>query len=295
MHIPDGMLEGVVCPVTAVAAAAGLGGAALAAARHTRPPSPLAFASVSAFVFAAQMVNFPVAGGTSGHLLGGVLASAVLGVPHGILCLALVLTVQALIFADGGLAVLGANIFNMALVGAGLGGWLAGWRGDRSPAAFARLGAAAWLSVTGAALACCAQLALSGASPFGVCAPPMLGIHAWIGLAEAGLTCALVAVMPVLPSARSPRPAWIWLGAAAVVALVLAPWASPLPDGLEWAAETAGFFKEAQPFFVSPLADYSAAGLPEGLSTSVAGLAGVAITAALGWLVLAAFRSKPTT
>ena len=124
MHIPQNLLDGSICPMTAVVSGLCLAGAALVAHRSAEKPHPLRFAAVSAFIFAAQMMNFPISGGTSGHLLGGVLASALLGVPFGVLALALVVAIQALVFADGGLTVLGANVLNMAVLGAGLGGLL---------------------------------------------------------------------------------------------------------------------------------------------------------------------------
>ena len=97
MHIPQNLLDGTLCPVTAVFSGLCLAGAALAAYRSAEKPHPLRFAAVSAFLFAAQMLNFPISSGTSGHLLGGVLASALLGVPFGVLALALVVTAGVLL------------------------------------------------------------------------------------------------------------------------------------------------------------------------------------------------------
>ena len=155
-------MNGSVCPVTAAVAATGIAGAAWAAAKSEDKPDATKFASVSALVFAAQMMNFPINGGTSGHLLGGVLASALLGTPFGVLAIAMVLAVQCLLFSDGGLSVLGANVVNMSLIGAGLGGLIAGHLRGRSPLSLARLGFAAWISVVVAALACSIELALAG-------------------------------------------------------------------------------------------------------------------------------------
>ena len=116
MHIPQNLLDGTLCSVTAVVSGLCLAGAALAAYRSAEKPHPLRFAAVSAFLFAAQMMNFPISGGTSGHLLGGVLASALLGVPFGVLALALVVAIQALVFADGGLTARRAPIGSPAAV-----------------------------------------------------------------------------------------------------------------------------------------------------------------------------------
>ena len=124
MHIPDSMLQGAVCPVTLALGAAGVTVAATFAVRSANKPSAARFAGVAALIFAGQMMNFAIPGGTSGHLLGGVLAAALLGTPFGVLAMTLVLAVQALLFGDGGLLALGANVVNMALLGVGIGGLL---------------------------------------------------------------------------------------------------------------------------------------------------------------------------
>ena len=125
MHVPSEMLAGSLCPVTAAVAVVGVGAATLALLRErTSAPRAGRFALVCAAVFGLQMLNYPIFGGVSGHLIAGVFASALLGVPAGVLAMGLVLTLQTLLFADGGLAMLGANVVNMALLGAGAGGLL---------------------------------------------------------------------------------------------------------------------------------------------------------------------------
>ncbi len=285
MHIPTGMMEGAICPVSATVAAAGIGAAAWVAARSQHKPDALRFASVSALVFAGQMLNFPIQNGTSGHLLGGVLASALLGIPFGVLSLALVLAVQCLFFSDGGLAVLGANMVNMSLLGAGIGGLLAGRVQKASPSSLARLGAAAWFSVLLAALACSVELALAGTAPFSLSAPALLGTHAVIGLGESLITVLAFALLPSPTS--SPRAnALVPFLAALLIALVLSPFASGFPDGLEWVADRLGFLHESAPAFVTPFANYSLpVSLSGGLSTGLAGLAGVLVVFVLGCAV----------
>jgi len=267
------MLHGSVCPVTAVVAAAGVTAAAWAASKSESKPAASRFAAVSALVFAAQMMNFPVQFGTSGHILGGVLASVLLGTPFGVLSVSIVLAVQCLLFSDGGLAVLGANILNMALLGAGVGGWLAGSFRDRSASTFARVGLAAWASVLLAALACSIELAVAGVVPFSKVAPMMLSIHALIGIGESLLTVATVALLP--STEKSARMAFVVPGVAALlIALVLSPFASVFPDGLEWVSSQLGIWHEAAPAFVAPLSGYAVSGLSV-LSTPAAALAGV--------------------
>jgi len=199
MHIPDGFLNTAVSVATGAAAAGAVGYGAYKAREELDEKSVPLLALCAAFIFAAQMLNFPVAGGTSGHFLGGVLAAVLLGPWLGGLVLTLVLVVQALGFADGGVTALGANVFNMALVGTiaayfifrGLKGAL-----PRSRFYFlASTGAAAWLSVMLASGACAVELALSGTSPLGVALPAMLGIHAIIGVGEATITVLVVSVV----------------------------------------------------------------------------------------------------
>ena len=150
---------------------------------------------MSAFIFAAQMINFPVIGGTSGHLFGGVLAAVLLGPFAGAVVLTCVLIFQCLVFQDGGLLALGANILNMAVIGT-LGGYLiyslfcrisGGKKGLLIGGAVA-----AWCSVVLAASFCALELSISGISPLGVVLPAMVGIHALIGIGEAIITVAVL-------------------------------------------------------------------------------------------------------
>lgn len=286
MHIPSSMLQGTICPVTAAVATAGLATAGWFARRSVKHPTALRFAAVTALVFAGQMMNFPVQDGTSGHLVGGVLASLLLGVPFGVLSIAVVLAVQCLAFSDGGVAVLGANIVNMALVGAGLGGLIATWLRDRT-GRIAGTAFASWFSIVLASLACSAELAWSGTAPFATVAPAMLGTHALIGLGETLITLAALALL--VPSAEAPgarRPVLVPLAAAGLIALVLSPFASPYPDGLESVAALFPFLHASAPAFVAPMADYTFPGIASGfLSTGLAGLAGVGLVFAAAWLL----------
>jgi cobalt/nickel transport system permease protein len=155
----------------------------------------------AAFIFAAQMLNFTVIGGTSGHLLGGALAAILLGPWAGMVVMTSVLAVQALVFQDGGLVALGVNVFNMAVIGVLVGGavyqglrWLLG---DRSWAAMVAGFAAAWLSVVVASLVAAVELALSGTSPWGVALPAMGLVHMLIGVGEGLITVAVLAFLRV--------------------------------------------------------------------------------------------------
>jgi cobalt/nickel transport system permease protein len=147
----------------------------------------------AAFIFAAQMINFPIPGGTSGHLLGGTLAGVLLGPWAGTLVMTVVFIVQSVLFQDGGLTVLGANIFNMGLVGTFGGYYL--YKAIRAAIGFnhwkgmsVATGIAAWASVVAAAAICALQLALSGTVPLIVGTAAMLGWHILIGIGEALIT-----------------------------------------------------------------------------------------------------------
>ena len=228
MHLPDGFFDAGTSVAASVAAVGGLTVCARrASATMEDRDAPLA-GLVAAFVFAAQMLNFPVGAGTSGHLLGGVLATVLVGPWLGTICIAVVLLVQALLFADGGLTALGLNVVNLALVG-GLGGYalfllarrLVG-RGSQGVVLAASI--AAGLSVVAAVGAFTLEFALGGTQAVSVraVAVAMIGVHALIGLGEAvitGLTLASVlAVRPdLVHGARSRRPSIAVSGAPAPV------------------------------------------------------------------------------
>jgi cobalt/nickel transport system permease protein len=204
MHIPDGFLSAPIAVLFYI-----LSGAILAVAiwrtNQTLDERTVPLMGVlAAFIFAAQMMNFPVAGGTSGHLLGGALAAILLGPWAAIIVMTVVIGVQALIFQDGGLAVLGANVFNMgiltAFVGYGIFRLATSLGGGKRPVVLVGTFVAAWVSVMVAAFATSAELALSGTSTWGVVLPAMMGVHTLIGIGEALISTGAVAfVMAARP------------------------------------------------------------------------------------------------
>lgn len=193
LHIPDGFLS---LPVSLVTWIVTLGLIALALnkvqADYQERAVPL-MGVCAAFIFAAQMINFPIPGGTSGHLVGGTLAGALLGPWAGTLVVSVVFIVQAVLFQDGGITVLGANIFNMGLIGTFGGYYLYkairfalgrnSWRGMLVGTAVA-----AWVSVVVAAVITAFQLALSGTVPLAVAMTAMVFWHLLIGIGEALIT-----------------------------------------------------------------------------------------------------------
>ena len=199
MHIPDGFLSTGVAVATGAVAAGVIGYSLYKSREELDEKSVPLLAVCAAFIFAAQMLNFPVAGGTSGHFLGGVLAAVLLGPWLGSLVIALVLLVQCLGFADGGLTALGANVFNMAVIGTVLGYYI--FYGIKSvlpknrTAFLTATGIAAWLSVFLASGAAAVELAVSGTSPLSVTLPAMLGVHSIIGIGEALITVVVVGLV----------------------------------------------------------------------------------------------------
>lgn len=318
MHIPDGFLDAKTVVVTGALAALGVA-TALRRARVELPPRRVPLLGLTAaFVFAAQMVNFPVAGGTSGHLLGATLAAVLLGPSGAVLAMTAVLTVQCLIFADGGLLALGANVFNMGVV-SGVAGYYIyrsiprSGRGDRGR--LVAVAVAAWAATVLAAIVVAGELAFSGVVPWGVAALAMGAVHALIGVGEALITALVVlAVQRTRPELLAPagrgafggnagggtdasaglpgaggdggrrggfgREALVYgLLVSAGIAVFVAPWAAPWPDGLERVAETLGFANRAtEPPLPSPAPDYAVPGIAsEGLATALAGLLGIAV------------------
>ena len=199
MHIPDGFLSPEVAAVCAVPAIGAVGYGLRRASRDLDERRVPLLGVTAAFVFAAQMLNFPVAGGTSGHFLGAALAAVLLGPWLAAVVLSVVLVVQSFVFADGGVTALGANVLNMGVVGALVVGGLmvAAQRvlpkGRRSTLAVA--GAGAWLAVVAGSVACAFELAISGTVPLGTVLPAMLGVHVLIGAGEAVITVAAVSAV----------------------------------------------------------------------------------------------------
>jgi cobalt/nickel transport system permease protein len=193
LHIPDGYLSPPMLAVTWVFVI-GLIAIALKQVQSEYQDRAVPLMGVcAAFIFAAQMVKFPIPGGSSGHLLGGTLAGALLGPWAGSLIMAVVFIVQAAIFRDGGIVALGANIFNSALIGT-LGGYYL-FQLIRQVAGHNQLkgmlvGAvvAAWSSVVITSIFIAFQLALSGTVGLGVALPTMVGWHFLIGIGEALIT-----------------------------------------------------------------------------------------------------------
>jgi cobalt/nickel transport system permease protein len=307
MHIPDGFLSVPVAVAMWLISIIVIAYALKRASKDLGERQVPLMGVLAACIFAGQMLNFAVAGGTSGHLLGAALAAILLGPWAAVLVLTTVVGVQALIFQDGGLLSLGANIFNMAVVGVFVAHFayrsaqrlLRGRRWGVPVSGFV----AGWLSVFIAALAAALELALSGTSPANVAVPAMGGIHALIGIGEglitAGALAVIAAARPDLLRQGQAQAASggraVWAGGL-IIALGLAvasPLASTHPDGLEWVAGQHGFLAAAQGPVFKIIPNYILPGVSnQTLATILAGMLGAVIVAGVALAVAYARRSR---
>ena len=313
MHIPDAVIDPRVAAATGAIAAGALAYGLRTLRDRLRERTTVLMGSMAAFVFAAQMVTFPllVIPGASGHLLGGVLAAVLLGPWAGAVVIAAVLVVQCFLFGDGGLTALGANFVNMGLIGSVVGYAIyAPIRraiGGRSGVLIGSM-AAAWFSVILASGAFAVELAASGRwSKF----PDILGwmalVHAAIGLGEALITGMVVRFLlltrPDLlddpegadgsTAAHWGRVALAGLGISLAVVIFLSPIASESPDGLEYVGGEKVKFLPPEgsgppPAFPAPIPDYRLPGLLRyrSAATAAAGVVGTVVVFGVG-LVLA--------
>ena len=309
MHIPDGFLSVPVSILLWLIAIIFIGyGLKRVGADLGERQVPL-MGVLAAVIFAGQMLNFAVAGGSSGHLMGAAIATILLGPWAAMLVLTCVVSIQALIFQDGGLLVLGANIFNMAIVGVTVA-----YMTYRSVHKIAKkhswgifIGgfAAAWLSVEVAALATALELVLSGTSPANIAIPAMAGIHALIGIGEGLITVGALAFLyasrgDLLKTGNvvSAHGNFVWvIGLALALLLAIAsPLASVHPDGLEWAAKQNDFLSLAQSPFYKIIPDYLFPGVSNTtLATILAGVIGAMIVFGVALGLAYSRRHKSST
>lgn len=291
MHIPDGFLSVLVSVILWAASILVIGYSLRRAGQDLGERQTPLMGVLAAAIFAGQMLNFTVAGGTSGHLMGAAIATILLGPWAAILVMTTVVGVQALIFQDGGLLVLGANIFNMGIVGVTVSYFVYSTfqrlANGRSWGVFAGGFAAAWASIFISALAVALQLAFSATSPANLAIPTMGGIHALIGVGEGLITTGALAFLyatrrdlVTAGEGKTRAGAAVW-AAGLLIALALAiasPLASANPDGLEWVAEQGGFLSAAQQPAIKLVPDYLFPGISnESLATILAGIVGTLI------------------
>lgn len=323
MHAPDGFLNAG----TAVAAGAISVGAVGYSLRQTRRQMqdkqvPLA-GITAAFIFAAQMFNFPVAGGTTGHLLGGALAAILLGPSMGAVVVTVVVVVQALVFADGGLTAVGINVLNMAIIPA-YGGYAA-FRLLRGVLPRSRTGVVVASGLAAGASVVLSAMAFSLEWLFGATAPvpfdtvfgAMVGVHLLIGIGEGLITAlAIGAVLASRPDLvfgardltraqladrrRIPVRTFAMAGflVAMLFAVVVSQFAGDSPDGLERVALDTGIAQSAEDHALDSgvFAEYATAGVSnETLSLAIAGASGALICLLLGFGIFYAVRDRDPT
>lgn len=292
MHIPDGFLSLAVSIVMWVISIAVIAIALNRVQSQMNERTVPMMGVMAAAIFAGQMLNFPVSGGTSGHLLGAAIATILLGPWAAIVTMTAVVSTQAIVFQDGGLIALGANLFNMAIVGVAVSYSVYNLikkflKSEKASVLFSGF-LAAWTSIFIASLACALQLALSGTISANISVPAMGGIHAVIGIGEGLITLgALVFVLStrkdLLPGAEKSTATGsrgILVGGSIItLALtILSPLASSHPDGLEWVAEQKGFLEAARDSFYNIIPDYVFPGIQSPtVATIVAGIIGSAI------------------
>jgi cobalt/nickel transport system permease protein len=309
MHIPDGFLSVMVSIIFWVLSIIAIAVSLKRVNRDLGEKEVPLMGVLAAAIFAGQMLNFTVVGGTSGHLLGAALATILVGPWAAVLVMTSVVATQALIFQDGGILVLGANIFNMSVVGVAVSYAVYQLVLKLFPAK--KIGVlvagfiAAWTSIVLASLLVALQLALSGTFAANLAVPAMGGIHALIGIGEGLITLGALAFVyaarPDLLKISAGKTAGnrtiIIAGVAiAVLLAVLSPLASSDPDGLEWVAEEYGFLQTAQEPFYNIIPDYVFPGLEnEVLATIVAGVIGVIIVLGVAWGIAYSRRQKATS
>ena len=310
MHLLDGLLDGPTSAVTAVVAAGGVGYSLRRLSTVLQDRAVPLMGVTAACVFAGQMINFPVVAGASGHLLGGVLTAVLLGPWAAAVTITVVLLVQCFLFGDGGLLSLGANVFNMAVLGTMVGYciYAAGRRLIRGRVGIAAAAiVAAWFSVLLASAACAIELAASGTYPLKPALTTMLFVHAFIGVGEALITGLAIAFVlrtrpdliyePDAPSTTSASVVHVLVGGLAlalVVAVFLSPWASSLPDGLEWSAESLGGIPETPAILAGPIPDYEMPGIETlSVATAFAGLLGTLVVFGIAFAIGRSLRAGP--
>lgn len=300
MHIPDGFLTTTVSLVGWALAVMMIAIAIRQTRRQLGERQVPVMGVLAAFIFAAQAINFPVAAGTSGHLLGGALVAIVLGPWAATLVMTAVIGVQAFLFQDGGLLALGWNIINMGVLTAFTGyacyRVLLHWIRETSRARVAAAFAAAWASVEIGAIATAVELAVSGTSPLALGLPAMAGVHALIGVGEGLITSGAITLLQVsrpqvlqdaeqAPGQRGARFVLVGFVIALLVA-AFSPLASTSPDGLESIAQRNGFLDRALEPLFTLLPDYSLPFLSNPAATTIAAvMLGTLIVFVLAWLV----------
>ena len=307
MHVPDGFINAPVSIGTGVISFATLWAYVRSAKSLVADKLIALTGMMSALIFVLQMINFPIAAGTSGHLLGGALAVIVLGPNLGIICISIVVVIQSLLFADGGLSALGINVLNMAII-TSLVGWLtiSSWKklfGEANISIISGSIVAGILSVVFSSIAFVFEYALGGtvSVPLGSVLIAMVSSHLLIGLGEGVITALIVSLLLRVRSdliyiktntdKKNSMSSFYGLFIFLLLCLTLiTPYASSSPDGLESVASDFGFSEGSG--IVLLLDDYGISGLNNDfLSTALSAVLGVVVVIGVSNIVLK-YRKK---
>ncbi len=305
MHVPDGFINAQVSAATGIISLGTLW-AYIRNAKNLVADKLIALTGMmSALIFVLQMINFPIAAGTSGHLLGGALAVIVLGPSLGVICISIVVVIQSLLFADGGLSALGVNVLNMAII-TSLTGWftITLWKKLFGESQFTLISGsviAGLLSVVFSSIAFVLEYAIGGtvSVPLGNVLIAMISTHLLIGLGEGTITALIVSLLLrvrsdlVYVNSKKNKSNTLSTSYGVLIALILSltlvtPYASSSPDGLESVASDFGF--EETDGVVLLLEDYGISSINNNfVSTTLSALLGVLAIAGLGTLF---FKNK---
>ena len=307
MHVPDGFINAPVSIGTGVISFATLWAYVRSAKSLVADKLIALTGMMSALIFVLQMINFPIAAGTSGHLLGGALAVIVLGPNLGIICISIVVVIQSLLFADGGLSALGINVLNMAII-TSLVGWLtiSSWKklfGEANISIISGSIVAGILSVVFSSIAFVFEYALGGtvSVPLGSVLIAMVSSHLLIGLGEGVITALIFSLLLRVRSdliyiknnndKKNSKSSFYGLFIFLLLCLTLiTPYASSSPDGLESVAGDFGFSEDSG--IVLLLEDYGISGLNNDfLSTALSAVLGVVVVIGVSNIVLK-YRKK---
>ena len=307
MHVPDRFINAPVSIGTGVISFATLWAYVRSAKSLVADKLIALTGMMSALIFVLQMINFPIAAGTSGHLLGGALAVIVLGPNLGIICISIVVVIQSLLFADGGLSALGINVLNMAII-TSLVGWLtiSSWKklfGEANISIISGSIVAGILSVVFSSIAFVFEYALGGtvSVPLGSVLIAMVSSHLLIGLGEGVITALIVSLLLRVRSdliyiktnndKKNSKSYFYGLFIFLLLCLTLiTPYASSSPDGLESVAGDFGFSEDSG--IVLLLEDYGISGLNNDfLSTALSAVLGVVVVIGVSNIVLK-YRKK---
>ena len=302
MHVPDGFINAPVSIGTGVISFATLWAYVRSAKSLVADKLIALTGMMSALIFVLQMINFPIAAGTSGHLLGGALAVIVLGPNLGIICISIVVVIQSLLFADGGLSALGVNVLNMAII-TSLVGWvtISSWKklfGEANISIISGSIVAGILSVVFSSIAFVFEYALGGtvSVPLGSVLIAMVSSHLLIGLGEGVITALIVSLLLRVRSdliyiktnadKKNSMSSFYGLFIFLLLCLTLiTPYASSSPDGLESVASDFGFSEGSG--IVLLLDDYGISGLNNDfLSTALSAVLGVVVVIGVSNIVL---------